>query len=327
MNYNENIKETYKENVSDIPTLQKFIRAWDREVYKSGKWIFRGSGNEEWELEPAFLRFEESTDKYNNFDFFYSRHDMLINNHHRALKENFLAVDHSNEGKPTEGQISFSQHYGLKTLLLDWSYNPVIALWFAIEQWVTGDRSKNIALWCLDQGDVTFTFERALKIDTEPYRQHNIYFELKFIEPNYKIKRNNYHIQNQKGLHTYVDIFKLRTKEYAASRQIAPCINGEHLKDRRSINFTEDTKKLLNIDHLLTKNEITFHPHDEYTQLTQTASESFKKIIICKNIIPDILKIIEYEIGSKNLYPSFHGSAHYAEIICRLNDTFPKLNL
>lgn len=329
MTYNENINDSYIKNINDFSMLEPFIRAWNKDIYKSGMWIFRGAGDSEWGLEPAFVRWNKNNGWHNgdNFESFYNEHRSLVQSHHSAMKEHFLAVDPDNSYKNMMDRISFSQHHGMKTLLLDWSYNPLIALWFAIEQWTTSDKQNDIALWCLDRGDVTFSLERSLKIETEPYRDDNIYFDLKFIEPSYELKKNNKHIQQQSGLHTYVDIFRLRTEEYVASKQQFRSINDEHLKDRRSLKFSETTKKLLNIDELFTKNKITFHPtgSHEGTLLTSSASESFKKLIISKDLIPDILKVIKYELGTTNFYPSHHGSAHYAEIKWILIRHFPSV--
>lgn len=50
--------------------------------------------------------------------------------------------------------LSVMRHYGAPTRLLDWTYSPYVALYFALERWEPKNRKadkQEVVVWCLDQ--------------------------------------------------------------------------------------------------------------------------------------------------------------------------------
>jgi hypothetical protein len=88
--------------------------------------MFRGQGNIAWPLLPSIARFASSLDGYD-----------CISDLEEHLLERFrqFGVPFQDFRKlPIIEQLVHAQHYGLPTRLLDWSTNPLKALFFAIEE-------------------------------------------------------------------------------------------------------------------------------------------------------------------------------------------------
>ena len=80
-------------------------------------WLFRGHSSEKWDLVPKAGR--SPYDKHNDEETFYAwkRQAMIF------LKESYNDWD----------MLTIAQHHGLATRLLDWSFNPLVAAYFAVK--------------------------------------------------------------------------------------------------------------------------------------------------------------------------------------------------
>ncbi|HEY0020468.1 MAG TPA: FRG domain-containing protein [Longimicrobium sp.] len=85
---------------------------------KNNIWWFRGHSSSEWELKPKAGR--EPYSASNDERFF------------EAWKRR--AIEHVNTPLSSDWDwLALAQHHGLATRLLDWSYNPLVATYFAVE--------------------------------------------------------------------------------------------------------------------------------------------------------------------------------------------------
>jgi hypothetical protein len=116
-----------------LPLKEVEIRGWSDLVYElsrfqNGLWIFRGVGNEKFELKPKIGRKETVSfmqDKQDKIKF--PELEQRIFKQFRAR-----AIPYVN-GNPTDWEwLVIAQHHGLPTRLLDWTRNPFAAAFFAL---------------------------------------------------------------------------------------------------------------------------------------------------------------------------------------------------
>ncbi|MDF4588370.1 FRG domain-containing protein, partial [Vibrio parahaemolyticus] len=132
-----------------ITSWVDFERHLTRKHYR--KWIFRGQSCFDWELESSLSRAFIEADKIRN-NGRPSRSSMSINkrNHEKVMIERFkshahLYLQHLPPNDDELSWLSVMQHHGAPTRLLDFSFSPYIALYFALE---SGD--GDAALYCVN---------------------------------------------------------------------------------------------------------------------------------------------------------------------------------
>ncbi len=140
------IKKFYKtekmNNLSEI--ISRCLQLRDE-----GFWSFRGHRNQNWDLG---LHNYKETNIYRNFEQF------------RKRCLSFPLPDNIDE-KDDWRWLFYAQHHRLKTPLLDWTSNPLVAIYFAVENILSGGRDEKDlgAIWLLKVDDEHFKFAEDLR--------------------------------------------------------------------------------------------------------------------------------------------------------------------
>lgn len=129
-------------------TWNQFRQEYCQDLYgmefEPQKYIFRGQADSNWDLVASFDR------RYSHVPFGKKKEieEELINEfcinceRHIQSKRRFIDMDEMEKK-------SMAQHYGVPTRLLDWSYSPFIAAYFAFSTIDYNNMPKEVAIWAL----------------------------------------------------------------------------------------------------------------------------------------------------------------------------------
>jgi hypothetical protein len=112
----------------------------------SGQWCFRGQAFSSWTLKPRLWR-QPDRDGITDFEMY----EKSTLGAMRAMAEHTTTLP----GRLLEDPdfvLALAQHYRAKTRLLDWSYDPATALYFAVSGALQGgplDQSKSLSVFIL----------------------------------------------------------------------------------------------------------------------------------------------------------------------------------
>jgi hypothetical protein len=102
------------------------------QYYPNGDWIYRGQADKGWPLIPKAGRpdyFDRTRDAHRGCDPSIPPHDI---ERFDVWRYHAIAFTGSLPADDLEC-LAYAQHYGLATRLLDWTFNPLVALFFAAE--------------------------------------------------------------------------------------------------------------------------------------------------------------------------------------------------
>lgn len=125
--------------------------------YESGfaakAWVFRGLRSSTYELQPAIER--EAQDKSMEW----SALEALVSSEFKARARMHLRAPLIPADEIT--WLAHMQHYAVPTRLLDFTYSPFVALYFAIRSGHKDPHRTHVRLWAVDAGAVNDCFSRV----------------------------------------------------------------------------------------------------------------------------------------------------------------------
>ena len=143
------------EIIKSIVSLEKFTTVIKKKCYPFDYW-FRGQSNQRWGLVPRIGR-----KKY------LIRYDKFFPRQFKRLSMPFL--DKSLMPSNNFEWTMLAQHHGLPTNLLDWTSNPLVALYFAINE----NFSKDGVVWVISSDMLPeLTDENLSKKQAEAFAFH-----------------------------------------------------------------------------------------------------------------------------------------------------------
>lgn len=124
------------DNMATIRNVTELSSAVEDLFQSTGsRWWFRGHQYHQYKLVPKVRRgYEREVERY-LFYYFYPRASLRYAN---CPADDDLA-----------GWLALMQHYGLPTRLLDWSWSPLIAAFFATQDF-SSDTSEDACIWALE---------------------------------------------------------------------------------------------------------------------------------------------------------------------------------
>jgi hypothetical protein len=191
------------------------------------RYIYRGHSDSSWKLQSSLERvlgaaYESNAEDTENFALtFFKRRSHLYDN------STFLK-------RPKLEWLSMMQHYGTPTRLLDFTYSPYVALYFALENIVKPSKDK-FAIYAID-------YETILKKSLEYLNEH-LQNENKSLAIEY-----NKLINNQDRLFNIIDKKALEILWVTGPRILNPRIERQSGCFLLSGNIKQQIKKLLDSD-------------------------------------------------------------------------------
>lgn len=122
-------------------------------ITRNHEYGFRGHSDNSWKLEPTIIRYIDSIE--NSYGANQHKRDDLtrlsMNRLYKNFKDNLIVNNDLPQEKVESIDLwQYGQHFGLPSPLLDWTYSPYIALFFALESPIKVNKEVNCCIWVLN---------------------------------------------------------------------------------------------------------------------------------------------------------------------------------
>lgn len=137
--------------IEKVGSLPDYLQRIEEQYTGNYSVLFRGQQCEDWDLTPRIGRTR-----------FRRRFSSLLETEKKIIDEfDRLSIPHlgNRDVSSTWDRLALAQHHGLPTRLLDWTTNPLVALWFAIEK--PAEREMDAAVWVFAADEADYARREA----------------------------------------------------------------------------------------------------------------------------------------------------------------------
>jgi hypothetical protein len=130
-----------RRHLEEFPSPQ--IGATESDVVGSG-WVFRGLGDSKYRLEPTIER------EARNKSLTWRALEMLVEPEFKSQARMHLAPNLLPDPQDQLSWLALMQHYSVPTRLLDFTFSPFVALYFAVRGQKDDGAASHVRLWAVD---------------------------------------------------------------------------------------------------------------------------------------------------------------------------------
>lgn len=224
---------------------------------------FRGHSNSSWELETSLSRYVSNMGILNTSSNQRKKHSLSLASKKLLAEFKKSLIINNGLAKERSEDIDvwqYGQHYGLPSPLLDWSYSPFVALFFALLEPNKTSQTSSRAVWQIDL-DILEHLNRGLVNDFRPTvnispksKLEQAYPELEVIYPNF---HNNPRIAFQQGLFIKNEYFPTIERWLYMITQVLP-MNASERPTIEKYVFDCNEKQRLELLDILDKMNVNY---------------------------------------------------------------------